>query len=747
MSTSATGTVRDEQGEGLSGLGVTLDDVSRLREIPLATATTAAGVFQLGPYPDDQPVANEPGRQPRQLRLRVLVGQHVLAEIVREDTAALLSFATISVKRDEATSWWATLGSGQPSRLSRSNGLRWLVDNEAAWGHTQKVIAAADALDIMQLHIDVDEFSPTVENEKPQIVLFFDSTPQSLDAAHKRGMDPDDARIERSILARVKAGKDVRIQIPEMRVDRNGLAAIGTVAGITGLLALGGVVSGLLLVLLSVIAIIGVVAFGLLFVLVEKFIFRDQFHYKQLARWFERAIASLQGTATQTPGVVRVADLRFRSNNLTHSKLVIDRGVEAVVLGSPFGQSYFNDPRHVIDDPRRGRSASKGPIHEMSVSVRGGSVGFLQELFNSHWNLAEPSDPLPATPAIPSAPGSLKPGEFQCDVQVVRTLDKMFTPGQNGEKGVLEAYLRAIRFANRFIYIENQYFNNDTITESLVEAVGRGVEVILLLNPAPDMPFYLGWQQKAVRRIADSLRRKGVDPDSRLGVFSAWTHEAASAARPKPTLVDTYLHTKSALIDNVWATVGSANLDGASLDFLQYARPLLDGDLRNTESNVVVFEEPGTLVSAVDALRRELWREHLGFADPSAPELADSPGKDWLVVWRQRATEKKQGLMTSFNAVSPIRVLEFPKAAFEDKIGLFARAGNHATAKAYLQHLFSPDEQPSDLIVSQYEVIGASGPPSFTFHYDPPGPGTPAPTAHAGPSLPGAAVPGEPETT
>jgi phosphatidylserine/phosphatidylglycerophosphate/cardiolipin synthase-like enzyme len=698
-----------------------------VREIPLATATTAAGQFSLGPYADDGVVADAPGKQVRQLRLRVLVGQHILKEIVRADTAQPIAFGTITVKREEATSWFATLGTGQPSRLSRSDALRWLVDNEAAWGHTQKVIAAADTLDIMQLHIDVDEFSPTVESEKPKIVLFFDSTPDPLDAAHKRRMDPDDARIERSILALVKAGKDVRIQIPEMRVDRNGLSAIGTVAGITGLLALGGIMSGLLLVLVSAIAILGAVAFAALYVIVEKFKFRDQFHHQQLARWFERAIADLQSTSTALPGVVRVADLRFRSNNLTHSKLVIDRGVEAVVLGSPFGQSYFNDPRHVIDDPRRGSSAGKGPIHEMSVAVRGGSVGYLQELFNNHWNVAEPSDPQLVTPPTPTAPDSLKPGEFQCDVQVVRTLDKMFTPGQNGEKGVLEAYLRAIHFASRFIYIENQYFNNDAITEALVGAVGRGVKVILLLNTAPDMPLYLGWQQKAVRRIADSLKKKGINPDDRLGVFSTWTHEASDANRPKPTLVDAYLHTKSALIDNIWATVGSANLDGASLDFLQYARPLLDGDLRNTESNLVVFEGPGTLVSAVDALRRQLWREHLGFADPSAPELADSPSKDWLAVWRQRATQKKQGLMTNLNTVSPIRVLEFPKAPYEDGVGLLKRHRDHATAKVFLQYLFSPDEKPSDVIVSQFTVL-ESGPPDYTFQYDAPGSGAPAPS-------------------
>ena len=39
----------------------------------------------------------------------------------------------------------------------------------------------------------------------------------------------------------------------------------------------------------------------------------------------------------------------------------------------------------------------------MSVAVRGGAVGHLEEVFNNHWNIAEPSDQLPVTPAIPTA--------------------------------------------------------------------------------------------------------------------------------------------------------------------------------------------------------------------------------------------------------------------------------------------------------------------------------------------------------
>ena len=118
------------------------------------------------------------------------------------------------------------------------------------------------------------------------------------------------------------------------------------------------------------------------------------------------------------------------------------------------------------------------------------------------------------------------------------------------------------------------------------------------------MPLYMGWQQKAIKRILGSLG-DAATAAKRVGVFSTWIHASKeSLGESKPAIVDIYLHTKSALIDNRWATVGSANLDGASLDYIQYARAFFDSDVRNTEANLVVFEDTGTIVSAVDALRR-----------------------------------------------------------------------------------------------------------------------------------------------
>jgi hypothetical protein len=135
----------------------------------------------------------------------------------------------------------------------------------------------------------------------------------------------------------------------------------------------------------------------------------------------------------------------------------------------------------------------------------------------------------------------------------------------------------------------------------------------------------------------------------------------------------------------------------------------------------VVFEETGTQVAAVDALRRRLWSEHLGYPSPAASELTDAPGTDWLAVWQQRAGAKRDGLTQNLDDVSSIRVLEWPAPAFEDSLGicrLLKLHHKHATAAAYLRSLLSPDEVPGDVLVSQFNVLGEDGPPSFEFHYD-----------------------------
>ena len=172
-----------------------------------------------------------------------------------------------------------------------------------------------------------------------------------------------------------------------------------------------------------------------------------------------------------------------------------------------------------------------------------------------------------------------------------------------------------------------------------------------------------------------------------------------------------YLHTKTAIIDNNWATVGSANLDDASQDFVEFARPALSGKPRNSETNIVVFEDHAPQRSAVDALRRRVWAEHLGFVDvqgrlnPDDPALAAPPsGKSWLDIWGQKADEKLSGLKNNPSQVTSSQVLRWPSPHFAGS------HKDHKDSKAYLRLLFNADDK-----LNNFDVIGS--PPSIPFAY------------------------------
>jgi phosphatidylserine/phosphatidylglycerophosphate/cardiolipin synthase-like enzyme len=445
------------------------------------------------------------------------------------------------------------------------------------------------------------------------------------------------------------------------------------------------------------------------FLVIAAAIIKLDLHFGRGVRAIEQWFADAQA-ATK----VRVRALHTELFSITHTKLVIDGEKKAILLGSPFEQVYYDSQTHVLDEPRRGDDAGVGPIHDVSVSVRGPAVGHMQEVFNSHWNLADPADQLPLPPPNIPQVSTTENDELLTSVQVVRTLNpRTFAnvpPNEkDGEQGILEAYLRAIHFAERFIYIENQYFNDEPVTEALIDVLKNktNVKVILLLNVTPDMPHYPMWQRTTIIRLAEAA---GNDVANRLGVFTKWSHANSNPpTHPKPRLAKHYLHTKTSIIDNKWATVGSGNIDGASLDQFQafwyskLANVVLEGGAaRNTETNCVVFEETPPAKSAVDDLRRRLWAEHLGFFDssgkitPGAADLQDSPTKDWLAVWVDKANAKKAKLVATPDDPSPITILPWPEPK---KVG-------KATSESHLKLLEIPVE-PFDLV--------PHGAPSFDF--------------------------------
>ena len=214
--------------------------------------------------------------------------------------------------------------------------------------------------------------------------------------------------------------------------------------------------------------------------------------------------------------------------------------------------------------------------HDLMVGLTGPVVGQLEKDYEKAWALAGPfGDFAYARVAIfdrqhvhrIAPPGSI-------DIRVLRTA--------TGEMQIFHAQLEAIRRAKRYIYIENAYFNDDTILRALIEARQRGVDVRVIMPSESDV----GIMQASDLVVANEMIRNGI----RVFVYPGMTH------------------VKAAIYDG-WACVGSANMEKMSL--------------RVSQELDVAFSDPG----AVDQLDRELFepdfKRSLELKAPAALNWAD----------------------------------------------------------------------------------------------------------------------------
>jgi phosphatidylserine/phosphatidylglycerophosphate/cardiolipin synthase-like enzyme len=103
-----------------------------------------------------------------------------------------------------------------------------------------------------------------------------------------------------------------------------------------------------------------------------------------------------------------------------------------------------------------------------------------------------------------------------------------------------------------------------------------------------------------------------------------------------------YVHSKVALVDDLWATVGTANLDGASLTHVNELEGFFDAKFqRSMEMNVIIPELGKKSNSEVEKLRNSLWKEHLGISDISPSKR---PPGGWLDTWQKTAYENMKSL-------------------------------------------------------------------------------------------------------
>lgn len=378
------------------------------------------------------------------------------------------------------------------------------------------------------------------------------------------------------------------------------------------------------------------------------------------ARALRRHVSRRLAARGPIAGRVSVRGVR-RFPNFLHVKMVIIDGAEAFLLGSPFVNSYWDTPRHHPVDRRRPRRELGGrPLHDVSLRLTGHAVRHLEGCFVELWNASDAAgggDALPAPPITPHHPL----GEGAC--RVLRTLPRrILSHAPHGSTDVLDALIDGIRRARSLIYVEHQYLTSRVVVAELTDALRRrrDLELVVVLNQNPDLTAYWAWQNA---RLAQS----GLLEHPRVGLFTLWSaapHDTRSGA----TVVNqVFVHSKVVAIDDAWAMVGAANLDGLSLhsygdDFTGRLARRIFRHVRNFEVSVVVCDTARTRSASgsVAELRTRLWAEHLGVRHAA---VGERPPRGWLHMWRWRAAANVaalQGIAHGSHASSAMRGFVLP---------------------------------------------------------------------------------------
>jgi phosphatidylserine/phosphatidylglycerophosphate/cardiolipin synthase-like enzyme len=286
---------------------------------------------------------------------------------------------------------------------------------------------------------------------------------------------------------------------------------------------------------------------------------------------------------------IRVAlDSKERPLHCHHEKIAIVDEDLAFVGGidlTSYGGDRFDSHEH----PAR---PSVG-WHDATVRIRGPAVADVAAHFRLRWREVT-GEELPVN-GEPAPAGDV-------ELQLVRTIpEKIYTGLPRGEFTILEAYQRALRSAQRLVYLENQFLWSPELVTLLTEK---------LRNPPEDaFRLLVVLPAKPNNGNDDTRGQLGVlaDADGDAGRFLACTLYQGGGARP------VYVHAKIGIVDDAWLTIGSANLNEHSL-------------FNDTEVNVVTQD-----AALARETRLRLWSEHL---DAPADQIAGDPTEVIEQRWR-----------------------------------------------------------------------------------------------------------------
>jgi cardiolipin synthase len=252
-----------------------------------------------------------------------------------------------------------------------------------------------------------------------------------------------------------------------------------------------------------------------------------------------------------------------------HRKLLIVDGQTGFVGGINISSVYSSGSRGGGSFSKSTSEKGKQPWRDTHLRMAGPVASEFQKLFMATW-LQQKGEPL--------APKNYFPELSKQGNEIVRAI------GSSPEEPysmIFSTLLSAINSAETQIFLTNAYFVPDPqMLTALKDAVKRGVDVRLLLPEKTDSFLVLN----ASRSYYDELL------SANIKIFERQ---------------DALLHAKTAVIDGVWSTIGSTNLDWRSFVNNQEINAVILGQDFGTQMQVMYAKD----LESSKEITLEAWRK------------------------------------------------------------------------------------------------------------------------------------------
>lgn len=225
-----------------------------------------------------------------------------------------------------------------------------------------------------------------------------------------------------------------------------------------------------------------------------------------------------------------------------------------------------------------------GEWRDMHVRIEGEAVSYLQDIFLDMWNRCTAQN---------INGKEYYPYRTSIEAKDLRTKKIAIVDRypKRTNKIMRQVYAKAIETAENNVQIINPYFTpTKSIRKAIKKAIKKGVNVEIMIPGKSD----IGFTPDAALYIANKLRKKGAN----IYIFNGGFH-----------------HSKIMMVDSLYCTVGSTNLNSRSLHY-DYEVNAFIFDTETTDELITIFhedKEESTLLTSEIYKNRSIWKKFLGW--------------------------------------------------------------------------------------------------------------------------------------